>query len=213
MTHFILDCDDVLLDWQGSFMRFWSAHGITLNPAGPQTWDLSKWIGSSPEFAAEMVLRFNESDEFGRLEALPGVVSVVRSMRDQGHKVSVVTCCGRERKLRSARILNLWNCFGVSTVLDSRADREHHLLMFDSVTFLDLGASKFDTLFQIAIKTPECVFVDDNFKHAQAGHRSGMKSYCVRRSHNRADEAANPDSGVMWIDHLSEVLHYDGRSQ
>lgn len=48
--------------------------------------------------------------------------------------------------------------------------------------------------------------IEDNFQHAQAGVLSGIKSYCLRRSHNRRCEIENPTSDVIWIDDLREIL-------
>ena len=46
----------------------------------------------------------------------------------------------------------------------------------------------------------ECVVYD-----VDAGAVNGITSYCLRRSHNRTEEANNPDTAVIWIDNLTEI--------
>lgn len=41
--------------------------------------------------------------------------------------------------------------------------------------------------------------------HGTASGVLGIESYCLRRSHNRAEEAADGGSGVIWIDDIGEV--------
>ena len=193
MTHYIFDCDDVLLDWQTGFTTYLADRGIDLDPAGPQSWDLSKWIGCSDEAARSWVARFNGSASFGKLAAMPGARDVVWALRDAGHTVSVLTACGDAVGIPRMRVQNLVTAFGSDT--------------FRSITILDLGGSKFDALVRAATCYGEnIVFIEDNFQHAQAGVLSGIKSYCLRRSHNRRCEIENPTSDVIWIDDLREIL-------
>lgn len=192
MTHFILDCDDVLLDWQNAFAAFLAARDIRVDPEGPQSWDLSEWIGCSDEAARSWVAHFNGSASFGKLAAMPGARDVVWALRDAGHTISVLTACGDAVGIPRMRVQNLATVFGSDTLR--------------SITILDLGASKFDALVRAATCYGEgIVFVEDSFRHAQSGVEVGIKSYCLRRSHNRRDEAENPASGVIWIDDLREV--------
>ena len=94
MTHFILDCDDVLLDWQTGFTTYLADRGIDLDPAGPQVWNLAEWIGCSDEAARSWVARFNGSASFGKLAAMAGARDVVWALRAAGHTTSVLTACG-----------------------------------------------------------------------------------------------------------------------
>lgn len=192
MTHFILDCDDVLLDWQNGFTTYLADRDIGLDPAGPQVWNLAEWIGCSDEAARSWVARFNGSASFGKLAAMPGARDVVWALRDAGHTISVLTACGDAVGIPRMRVQNLATVFGSDT--------------FRSITILDLGTSKFDALVRAATCHGEnIVFVEDSFRHAQSGVEACIKSYCLRRSHNRRDEAENPASGVIWIDDLGEV--------
>jgi hypothetical protein len=43
-------------------------------------------------------------------------------------------------------------------------------------------------------------------RHAKAGMANGIKSYCLRRTHNYEDEANDIGSGVIWIGDLLRVV-------
>lgn len=192
MTHFILDCDDVLLDWQSSFIAYLSARDVLVDPAGPSEWDIAAWIGCSPDAARSWVARHNASSAFGRLNARPGATRFLDGLLHAGHSASVLTSCGSNRATAQARVKNLDLAFGRDA--------------FTEIDVLPLGQSKFEHLQRMARGGGDLVFVDDNFTHAQSGAVCGIRSYCLRRSHNRADEAANPGTSVMWLDDLHQLL-------
>ena len=205
MTHFIFDVDDVLLDWQTGFSHWLAECDLHVNPAGPQSWDLAEWIGCTSNQAKRLVADFNASAAFGNLKALPHARDVVWALRDAGHTISVLTACGDGRNTQVKRLLNLLEHFGGNLMLDITSDGHDRLKGFASVTFLPLGASKFDHLYSASRSNAVLIFIEDNFKHAQSGVVNGIKSYCLRRSHNRRCEAENPDSGVIWIDSLLDL--------
>lgn len=197
MAHFIIDCDDVLLDWQNAFIKHCRFYGITLDPAGPQSWDLSQWMGLPSATCREWINHFNNSHAFGRIEACEGAKEFLWTVRDNWHTCNVLTACGTDENIRQARFSNMRACF------QKPANIYGFSLPYDAITFLPLGGSKFHDLNEARLKCDDIVFVEDSFKHAQSGVANGIKSYCLRRSHNRQDEADNPDSGVIWVDDLS----------
>lgn len=125
---------------------------------------------------------------------MPNAVQLVRSLRAAGHTMSVLTSCGNSAGMSQARMRNLDAVFGADA--------------FQTVNILKLGASKFEYLnFATRNRNPaKLVFVEDNFEHARSGIVNGITSYCMRRSHNRKDEAENPDSAVLWIDDFRPLL-------
>ena len=200
MTHFILDCDDVLLDWQGGFITFLTERDVHVDPAGPQSWCLADWIGCSTESAAAWVALFNRSASFRQMKAMPGAREFVWSLRGASHTCSVLTACGDSPAVRQARAACLWDWFAYPPSVGSEFESA-----FEQVDFLPLGASKFGRLGDYAKSsgTESLVFVEDNFKHAQSAAILGIKSYCLRRSHNRRDEGENLDTNVTWADNLA----------
>lgn len=203
MTHFIFDCDDVLLDWQAGFAAFIKdTTALTLDPAGPQSWCLADWIGNgcTVKEALSWVREFNASQAFGDLRAMPDARDVVWALRDAGHTISVLTACGDGRDVQRARMDNL------TTEFKRGSDRFFYALPFEQIQFIPLGASKFENLYAASRYEAGTVFIEDNFMHAQSGVATGIRTYCLRRNHNRRDEAENPDTSVIWIDDLRALI-------
>lgn len=204
MTHFIFDVDDVLLDWQAGFAEFIKDMTyLTLDPAGPQSWCLADWIGNgcTEKEALSWVREFNASQAFGDLRAMPDAREVVWALRDAGHTISVLTACGDHTAVRRMREDNLWNWFSYPPSVGSDYESP-----FERIDSLPLGASKFEYLFMQSRTQRNAVFIEDNFKHAQSGVATGIRTYCLRRNHNRRDEAENPDTSVIWIDDLRALI-------
>lgn len=193
MTNYIFDCDDVLLDWMGGFLKYVRRCGINPDPAGPTTWDMTEWLSTTPSHARHLIMDFNMTHEFSRLESIANAVSTINRLRDAGHTLSVLTACGDHMPTRRLRLDNLRDNFGN---------------MFTRIDVLPLGASKFDWLYQYTRhRDPRgAVLVEDNYKHALSGAANRIKSYCIRKRHNRYDEGAQESSSVIWIDDISEVV-------
>lgn len=208
MTHFIFDCDDVLLDWQGGFRAFLTERGYTPCPKGPTSWDMSEWIGCSDKQSRAYVEKFNASPAFGTLKACPGAKEIIWAIRDAGHTISVLTACGDGRDTARARFDNLFDQFRSEGPLTPF--HKPYALYSGPITILPLGASKFEYLYDISRKTGDLVFVEDAFQHAQSGVINGIRSYCLRKTHNRAQERDNPDSDVIWIDDISQIPYSTG---
>lgn len=202
MTHFIFDCDDVLLDWFNPFCAFLRGKGFHVPESPPCQFSLADWLTVPAQTMVGLITEFNASPAFGNLKAMVGARDVVWSLRDAGHTISVLTACGDTAAVRLARASNLAAafCYTDLPVL-------YHY-PFRGYDFVPLGESKFNKLFSYSHDIRlgcDLVFIEDSFAHAQSGVVCGIKTYCLRRSHNRRDEEANPDSAVIWIDDLREV--------
>lgn len=200
MTHFIFDCDDVLLDWQGGFLNYVRKCGLSPDPDGPTEWDMSAWLGTTPQYARKLVLDFNESRDFSRLDAMPHAKDVIWTLNDAGHTCSVLTACGDHYSVRSNRYYNLSSQF-------NKPRMGGYKFAFTQIAMLPLGSSKFHILYKESRRFSDLVFVEDNFAHAQSGAVNGIKSYCIRKRHNRNDESEHSlSSSVQWIDDIQGVL-------
>jgi hypothetical protein len=171
--------------------------GHAPDPAGPQTWDMAVWLGTTTEQTRKLVQDFNESDNFAYLNPCDGAFRTVWRLKSAGHTCGVLSACGKHHPVGKNRFYNLaffFNRYG------QRA--------FSEINLLPLGSSKFDWLYKFTRKCDpqSIVFVEDNFEHAKSGVANGITSYCLRRGHNRVDEANHvASSTVRWIDHISEV--------
>ena len=194
--HIIFDCDDVLLDWMGGFKAFLPSVGFSPDPAGPDNWDMSGWIGTSPSHTRKLVAYFNHKPEFSSLKAIPGAKEKVWDLNAKGHSCHVLSSCGDDNRVTTSRRHNLFMHF-------NRVRMGGEDFAFKRITTLPLGGNKLTEL----RKWPAAntVFVEDNFQNALSGALLLMKTYCIRKPHNRADEAADAASGVIWIDDINEV--------
>lgn len=200
--HFIFDCDDVLLDWQGGFVHWLGWRRIYPDPAGPDDWNLAKWIGCRDDEAKDLIAEFNNSKVFPMLAANPGATEAIWALHDAGHSLSVMTCCGTQPRVRHDRVRNLHREF-------SRDSSGPPWLRESSVITLPLGGSKEAALYKLCCEkgSANLAFVEDNLSHAITGANLGIRSFCIRRSHNRALEATREvPSLVTWIDDIRDLL-------
>lgn len=197
MTHIIFDCDDVLLAWLGGFRTFLVEQGYAPTATGPDQWKMGSWIGCSDVQASNLVHLFNASPAFGEIAAYPGAVDVVWALRDAGHTMSVMTCCGTSNAVKQARVSNLNAAFS-----------RDGMIPFTDYKILDMGDSKFKALYEMTQiwGSGKLCFVEDNFNQAKAGVVNGIRSYCIRRTHNWDDEATDTESEVIWVNGLEDVL-------
>lgn len=200
MKHFIFDCDDVLLNWQKGFAGYMRARGFDLCIKGHAECCVSHWIGCTPNEAKRWIEQFNASPAFSSLEAMDGAYDALWYVADEGYTIDILTACGDLATTRLLRQDNLDRLFSIGAIGKIRP--------FDEIKFLPLGASKGSVLVNYAMSMPieDLVLVEDNYQHAAAGARVGIRSFCLRRNHNRANQAQGEGSGVIWIDNLSELL-------
>ncbi|MER8924311.1 hypothetical protein [Mesorhizobium sp. M0859] len=186
--HFILDCDDVLLDWQRGF-RHWiyANHGIKPEARGPMSWSLFKWLGVPEARCMELIADFNASQAFGELYAMDGAIDAVAKLHQAGHRLTVLTSCSADPVVLARRKENLQRVFGV---------------MIERVICLALGESKAGWL--EVLKSG--IWIEDNYKNAMVGSDAGHITYMMRRRHNRADEATATNRSITWIDDWRPVV-------
>jgi FMN phosphatase YigB (HAD superfamily) len=188
-VHFILDCDDVLLDWQRGF-RAWvyAHHGIRPEAKGPKSWSLFTWLGVPEARCMELIADFNASQAFGELYPMDGAIEAVAMLHQAGHQITVLTSCSADPLTIARRKENLQRVFGT---------------MVERVICLALGESKRGWLDVLVAG----VWVEDNYKNAMVGADAGHTAFMLRRRHNRDDEHKEPDdSPLVWLDDWQPIL-------
>lgn len=196
MTPYLIDCDDVLLDWIGGFGAYATRRtGRPLRSPTPDDWNMSPWLGAPAHLVEEMIADFNAGDggHFGFLPARPDALAALPILHAAGHPLHVITSCSADTGIQAARRNNLQLRFGD---------------IFDSVTCLPLGVSKTETLRQYAAG---CVWIEDNHRNAIDGADAGHRTYVMRRSHNRAKENACNRRDLTWVNDWSEILIHERR--
>lgn len=185
--HFILDCDDVLLDWRRGF-RHWIFANYGIKPASDPSisWGLAAWLGVPEARSMELIAEFNGSQAFGELYAMDGAIDAVAKLHAAGHRMTVLTSCSADPVAVRRRKQNLRQVFGV---------------MLNRVVCLDLGESKAGWLEVLN----GGIWIEDNYKNAMMGLKAGHKTFMMRRRHNRDDEK-DTDSRIVWIDDWRPII-------
>ena len=189
MDRIIYDCDGVLLNWTGGFAEFLKhAEGISVDPEGPCSWDMTAWIGADMDWILERINRFNsnEGEFFANLKPLPGALSVVEHLRSQGWAASVLTACSEDPKSHRAREANLQRAFG----------------SFGEIVCLGLGESKRPHL----KAAPSSWFIEDNIGNLNDGVDLGHRGVLIEHRHNAARGENEPFiRAKSWRDVLTHV--------
>lgn len=187
----ILDCDDVLLDFMGGLTPHLRGLGYDLDPAGPNSWDLSTWIGTSKSHAVELIRDFIEKEGtgFDDLAPMPGAVEAVHALRQAGYSIMVVSSFSDQPGPKDRRMANLERDFGAG--------------VFSDLIGLPLGASKHEVLSRL----PHGLYIDDVLTHARAAAEVGHDAYWMRAHHNWMDFDKAPNvPGVTLCADWSEAM-------
>ncbi len=193
----LLDCDGVLLDWEHSFKTYASQRLGRPITGEPQQFELSHWLGTTPDEAMDLIHEFNQSEHFGKLNAIPGTKGVLDGWFNSGHDLSVITSCSSDHLITLSRWENL---------------RIHFGEIFFKLVCLDLGQSKSQALSEF--DPNYSIWIEDNYKNALCGHRLGIPSFCLRRSHNKAMQRTF-EGGVIWADSLVQIAEslFNGKEE
>lgn len=188
MTHILLDCDDVLLNWLEGFASYCSAKlDRDVCPHGPDDWVMDKWLGTEPHETIQLIEEFNSSDDFGKLSPVEGAQGALMPFSSRtAVRFHVVTSCSSDWDTVEMRKRNLKAYFGG---------------IFDSVHCLDLGQSK-ETLLHAF---EPGIWVEDNLKNALIGVKAGHKTFMRQTSHNHRHRAEAEAAGITWFTHWDEL--------
>lgn len=189
----LLDCDDVLLDYLPGIMAFARKKGLDPNPDGPGQYDITQWLGITPDASRTLIREFNEGVEtgFGDLPAIPGAIEGVATLRRAGYRLRIISSFSDKPASIRVREDNLARVFGEGA--------------FEGMDVLALGSRKKEAL----ARHPRSHFVDDLVKHAIDAAELGHTSFLMRAHHNAADfahEAMPSVSRVQDWPHLVTLL-------
>lgn len=184
--HILLDCDGVLLNYLGGFVKFCGRYGIT--PSGESTsWDMQKWLGVDGETVDRMILAFNEEDEgFGDLEPYEHAVKGIQKLKDSDWSMSIITSATTTAERQKMRRQNLARHFGEDT--------------FTDIVCLDLVRSKEEVLSGYA----PSLWVEDNYRNALLGLKAGHQPVMIKHTYNATERKASHEA-VIWTDGLDQI--------
>ena len=186
---FIVDVDDVLLDWMHGFKAYLTGLGCKTRGDLPTTWDLAGWI-TSPNLPApnveELVLRFNSSKFFANLKPIDGAKEMLSKAKELGFDIIAVTSCSDAADVAENRVANL---------------RRHFTPYISQVVCLPLGASKAS----VFNKFKRAIVVDDRDTHLKSANDAGLLPVQFLRPWTSASECASWES-VWDHDTLTKLL-------
>lgn len=180
----LLDCDGVLLDWLGGFIRF-AEHVLKkkLDPNGPSDFNLSGWLGVSQEKMLGLIDAFNSGEDgyFGELQPLPGAVEALQAAHAQGRILSIITACANTPSVIAQREQNLVNVFGK---------------IFGDIHAVGMKESK-STLLK---SYDNVIWIEDKMENAVMGAEIGHPTYLIRASHNAKYDGNVSHDLMTWVD-------------
>lgn len=155
----LTDADGVLVNWLAGF-HDWAQHTKkwTLIPGTESEFYIENRYNEVTDGMAA-VEEFNASSHLRHLEAWPGAVRNVKKLVDDGYRFHVITAISKDLVVKDTRCQNLVELFGD---------------VFYAITCVGAFESKTQQLEEYA--DSECWWLEDMPKHAQEGHKLGLRS-------------------------------------
>jgi hypothetical protein len=135
----------------------------------PSSWDMSDWLGTTPEESEKLVKDFNHNDwRFGALPPTANSQVFLPALHKRGARIAAITCCSHNESAIALRKANLFHVFGD---------------IFETVICQPLGTSKLSNL-SLFKNEKVLAWVEDKPSAAIEGHNLGFTSYLINQSHN-----------------------------
>jgi len=166
MKNLLVDADDTILDYTSGLLAY---AGLSL----PQQRysDIAAYLNECHDLTYQeiddLIVRFNQSNEFKYLEPFDGVVDTLSSLKDEGTHIHLITSCGDSDKTKELRRANLREVFGD---------------VFSTVTILPLMSRKINSL--LPFVNGNAVLVEDTKTHYHDANTLGIPSYIFERMTN-----------------------------
>lgn len=191
-----VDGDGVVFDLIHRFTPFAEERlGRKLDPAGPDAYDMSNWLGTDHAGYVQLIKDFIAIPEagFGHLPAMPGVVAALRAAKAQGRIITMLTACAEDEDVHERRHENTRNLLGN---------------LVDNIHFIALHGCKADALQSY----PKGIWVEDRPEYAMNGVEAGHRSYLIRHSYNRHQEPDPQFSHPLltWVDGWDDIRRLEG---
>lgn len=190
--YFLSDIDGVVVDWLDGFIKYCESIGHKALHSNPIEFSMTD-IFPTLERPWEHIMDYQHTKFYQELKAYPDAVAVYNKLYDMGVKIVFVTSCGTTPEIIDAR----------TNMMNSTFNGK-----FETIEFLELGASKVDIL----KKYPTATFIDDQMKVALEGVESGHHSFVKNMSYNTNDHNENVErlmSFTPLISYFSKKMNPD----
>lgn len=153
----LVDCDDVLLNWDSYLRKHLSTHAIHPATHVAEHRLYRDWIGLPDHEMLRHIDLCHAHPEFESIEPHLDVLTVLPSLIERGYEFVVVTGCGDAPHVTQARHRNLRNHFGS---------------FYREIVFTGRGESKRDAL----ARFPEAhAFIDDLPHNLEVAQEVGLR--------------------------------------
>jgi hypothetical protein len=167
----VLDCDDVLLDWVGGFIKWYKLNNNAPNLTREMITDIdfSSTLGCTTERLAELCRAFNESDEFATLDSVnDNDFRYLLWLMHCRFDIFVLTKCGTSDRIKNNRIKNF-----------SRNFINMGFTPIKETIFLDFNESKAPIIDNLTKIYQRVNVVDDNIHNLNDIHALGYDKNTV----------------------------------
>jgi hypothetical protein len=181
----LTDCDGVLLNWEYSFTIWMEVHGFERVPGGEYFYDLDRRFNVGREQVNKLVKIFNESAAIGFLPAFRDSVYYVKKLHQKhGFVFRAITSLSLDDSAGKLRESNLCKLFGDD--------------VFESITFLDTNADKYDAL--LPYKDSGLYWIEDKYANFKTGIDLGLEGILVEHGHNMHTDITGGHVVKSWED-------------
>lgn len=186
----LTDVDDVCLNWLDGF-KMYAARVLNKDiPDNPQSWDMSGWLGVTPDESSQMIYDFNHGEpEFGKLPPTANAEKFVPLLAKHCDIVAI-TCCSTDSKAVALRKQNLESVFGKG--------------IFQDIICQPLGTDKIDNL-SVFLDRNVVAWVEDKHEAALHGHFMGYRSFLMEQSHNKLYRDQNPHGPLLHVKSWEDI--------
>lgn len=165
----LTDVDGVLVDWETAFEDYVIKRGYSFNENRRIVYSMGAQLGISHEDAFNLISRFNQSEEFGKLLPLRDSVEYIKRLHSEGWYIVAITTAGEHPDTWGLRRKNLDEVFGVDVI------NELYVLPLHGDKGMELVKHKDQGLY----------WIEDKPSNAELGYNYGLKPLLMDGLHNR----------------------------
>ena len=182
----LVDVDETLLHWKGTYSNFLVSSDLRPESGSKPYSDIDYWLKVSKNEILDLLNKFHDSESYSSLPPYKDALEVVRQLHEDGWKFVAITAVDPDENTVKARWKNLCDCFGNAFVdlhctgheVGDRSNKKRYLNKYEPTWW-----------------------IEDTFKHAEAGYEVGHRSILLNRQYNTQYE----HHGIIRVDDWYEI--------
>ena len=163
----LIDCDETLLENTANIKKFY-LETIDASADIDCSKYCSRWaVWKRPEEWEKALDVYTKSDYFSNIPPVTGAIEAVKKFKQAGHRLSIITSCGQDRKVQENRRKNIRDVFGEG--------------VFEDIIFLPLGWGNKKEALEVARAD---LLIDDSIHNCRDALLCGMQAVLLRHPNN-----------------------------